>query len=478
MDSSRKIPHKAHSTQTTSPTSGNQPPPDSGKTAAPRVRARSRPDAPSLCVQRPLTQEVLYKTLPAYSAMCKTEQHLITVHHYLKPMIDADVKLSKDLKTYKKGQRGTPEEARADEKYEKAVTSLAQLAHKKSKSPLDVADFLDEESAFASKIYPLTGGIRDTRTGLYAQLVPDTFNSSEYFLCFPGTGAMNNLDKQWSTNIDNFLSDKVPTSFEQAVQLTAEIQQAVIAKEAHLTLVGHSLGGGIANYVGLKLGIESVCFNPAGMGKACLADLDNDITPERVNQQTHLVIEDDLASDSKAMKLLLQMRGHTLPLVGKVYQIPTEHPEYPNDLDAADRHRMDGFSDLYMMARKEKAQLQIAIRNASKKAAPGDGATRQSLAPATTTTTTSSTNTTTTTTTTTVASTDTGTRTHQTLPPMEASEASEETVKERRRQAAREEKKPEAESTAQKSAYVSNDSRTEASRESLTSLQEGSSDND
>lgn len=450
------------------------------------MRTRPRQDASSLCIQRPLTQGVLHKTFAAYSAMIKTEQQLITVQQYLKPMINADAKLSKDLKTYKKGMRHNADEQPDNSKYQNAVAALTRLAEKKHPSRLDVADFLDEKSVFLAKIYPLTGGIRDTGTGFYAQLVSDPLNPSEYFLCFPGTGAMNNLDKQWSTNIDNFLSDKVPKSFVQAVQLTAEIQQAVKAGNGHLTLVGHSLGGGIANYVGLKLDMESVCFNPAGMGKACLDDLANDITPERVNQQTHLVIEDDLVSDSKGMKLLQHMRGHTLPLVGRVYQIPKEHPEYPAELGAADRHRMDGFSDLYMIARKEKAQLQAAIRNAAQKAPPSNGVSAQSPSTSKSTSTSpaaatsSSTNMTTTTTTTTTTSgvpysrSGTGPGARQSLPTMEEQEASEETVKERRRQAAREEKKPETQSVAKNVDEPDDDS----DSRSRASSQEGSSESE
>lgn len=476
MDSSRKVLHNAHPAQTTTPPSGEEPPSESGKPAAPRVRTRSRAETPSLCIQRPLTQEVLYKTQTAYGAMIKTEQHLITVHHYVKPMIDADAKLSKDLKTYKKGTRINAEEVRDSDNYQKAVASLEQLEHKKNRSLLDVADFLDKKSVFHAKIYPLTGGIRDTGTGFYAQLVPDVFNPSTYFLCFPGTGAMNNLDKQWTTNIDNVMSDKVPASFTQALQLTAEILQAVSAVQGHLTLVGHSLGGGIANYVGLKLGMESVCFNPAGMGKACLADLANAITPERVNQQTHLVIEDDLVSDGRAMKWLQQVRGHTLPMVGKVYLIPREHPEYPAEMSAADRHRMDGFHDLYMIARKEKAQLHVAMRNSAKTPTATNPVKAQ--APGTTTTTTTTVTTTAITNTTGAPFSPPSLRAPHPYPHVAEDDASEETVKERRRQAAREEKKPETQTNLRPSVKTSDPSATRSDSGSRTSSHEDSSESD
>ena len=463
--------------------SGSQP----EHTGATQTTPKDTPEpaAPfALCVRRPLTQGVLNHTRPAYDAMIKTERIVINAQQRLKPLIKSDPGLSRDLKTYKKGRRATTQGDDDAGHYQTAVESLSKLTELKNPLPLKTADFLDKKSVFKAKIYPLTGGIRDTHTGLYAQLVPKHLDSKDYFLCFPGTGAMNNLDKQWRTNVVNAIGDTVPKAFRQAVELAAEIAQAVQSDNGTLTLAGHSLGGGIANYVGLKLGLESICFNPAPMGKACVEDVMSDIRQEDVQRQTHLVIEDDLVSDSKPMKLLHQMTGHSVPLVGKIYDIPKDHPEYP-DLSGPERHQLDAFIDLYLVQRQEKSRLLSAFEKSEKKSV----ASHQTQASGMTTTQTTTRTTTTTTTTTTTAGVPVQ-KLHAgpTTPAVAEDEGSEETVKERRRQAAREEKKPDAPTVRQRTARESEppgtDSNTDSNTDSTThsddqaSSPEGFSKND
>ena len=454
MDSSRKLSGASHSAHKEQSHPDANPPTDKTKTH-PKIRtlssSRRGPIPPNidlhsgtdrlsastaLCSRHQITQEILLDTRPAFEALRKTEDLLIATHEKLKPAIKADEKLSSHLKVYKKGTHDIKGKSCDTDEYREAVESLSALAHKKHRPTVNATDFLDQNSNFASKIYPLTGGIRDTKTGLYAQLIPAAAGFSDYFLCFPGTGAMNNLDKQWATNIANFMVDDVPKAYRQAVELAHEIQQAIQAKGGTLKLAGHSLGGGMANYVGLKLGLESVCFNPSPMGKGCLMDLGNDLSPEQVNQQTHLIIEGDLVSDSKGMKLLHQMRGHSTPLVGKVYEIPVDHSEYP-DLKPIDRHQMDAFIDLYLFAKARKARQLAAEKPSKQKQSVPDKTLTATTATDTTTTMTM------TTTTTTVESQRHSRHVRFAGPVTSEEDASEETVRERRRQAAREEKKPE-----------------------------------
>ena len=455
MDNSRKLSGTSHSAHKEQSYPDENPNTDKTK-AHPRIRTLSTSkrasnpsniDLPSdsdrlsassaLCSRHQITQEVLLDTRPAFEALRKTEDLLVATHEKLKPAIKVDETLSSHLKVYKKGAHDPKGKSREKDEYREAVESLSALAHKKHRPTVNAADFLDEKSPFASKIYPLTGGIRDTKTGLYAQLMPSSAGSSDYFLCFPGTGAMNNLDKQWTTNIANFMLDDVPKAYKQAVALAHEMQGVIQSKGGTLKLAGHSLGGGIANYVGLKLGLESVCFNPSPMGKGCLNDLGNDLSQEQVNQQTHLIIQGDLVSDSKGMKLLHQLRGHSTPLVGKVYEIPADHSEYP-DINAIDRHQMDAFIDLYLFAKTRNARQLIAEKQSRQKRSVSD-----TTPTATTVTTTTMTTTTTTTTTTTVEPQRHPRHVRFANPVPVEEDASEETVRERRRQAAREEKKPE-----------------------------------
>ncbi len=60
---------------------------------------------------------------------------------------------------------------------------------------------------------------------------------------------------------------------------------------------GHSLGGGMANYTGLKNGIPSTCFNAAALGPGTR----NDIPKENLNNAkdlaVHVNVRGELISD-------------------------------------------------------------------------------------------------------------------------------------------------------------------------------------
>jgi acetyl esterase/lipase len=80
--------------------------------------------------------------------------------------------------------------------------------------------------------------------------------------------------KQIKVDIDQVLNQrKVPAAYKQAVELAAELIKETGGFGSEITVTGQSMGGGIANYVGLKLGIKSVCYNAAALGGAAIQDL-------------------------------------------------------------------------------------------------------------------------------------------------------------------------------------------------------------
>jgi putative lipase involved disintegration of autophagic bodies len=73
----------------------------------------------------------------------------------------------------------------------------------------------------------------------------------------------------------------------QALELAKTIQDKLAAKGQTLELTGHSMGGGVANYVGLKLNLPAVCYNSAALGRACLKDI-GEANLENLKKQTHI----------------------------------------------------------------------------------------------------------------------------------------------------------------------------------------------
>jgi hypothetical protein len=128
------------------------------------------------------------------------------------------------------------------------------------------------DSHLRTKLDPLTGIFRDTKTGLYAELKP--LKDGNFALCFGSTGVGRMISKQIKVDIDQVLNQKkVPAAYTQAVDLAAELIKEVCLFGSEITVTGQSMGGGIANYVGLKLGIKSVCYNAAALGGAAIQDL-------------------------------------------------------------------------------------------------------------------------------------------------------------------------------------------------------------
>ena len=163
------------------------------------------------------------------------------------------------------------------------------------------------ESPLNTNLDPLTGVFRDSKTGLYAELKPLGSTPGKYALCFGSTGVGRMTMKQIKVDIAQVLNKtKVPAAYEQAAKLAAEL---IKETGAEITVTGQSMGGGLANYVGMKLGIESVCYNPAALGQAAIKDLEKNgcITVENLNIQKIIRQKGDIVSGEKNQKKIARL---------------------------------------------------------------------------------------------------------------------------------------------------------------------------
>jgi hypothetical protein len=232
---------------------------------------------------------------------------------------------------------------------------------------------LPTESPFRHLLDPFTGGIRDVQTGLYAELHVDKA-SDDLVLVFPGTGAADMNTKQWLTNLAQFSGQgEVPAMYAQAAALAKEIQtlQAKFSfddsSQGGLQLVGHSLGGGIANYVGLKHDIPATCYNAAALGRSCLKDL-GEIPEERIVQQTHIHFKGDTVSSKKTQSRLATLLTVVWQVeivaprhIGVIYDLKPQ--DSTRNLDFWGRHRSSAFDAHYYPEAAAIAEL-IALKYA------------------------------------------------------------------------------------------------------------------
>jgi hypothetical protein len=164
--------------------------------------------------------------------------------------------------------------------------------------------------------------------------------------------------KQWLTNLAQFSGQgEVPAMYAQAAALAKDIKdvQNTLSfgdkSPGGLQLVGHSLGGGIANYVGLKHDIPATCYNAAALGRSCLKDL-GDISEDRIAQQTHIHFKGDTVSSKKTQSRLAILLSVVWQVdivaprhIGVIYDLKPQ--VWTKNLDFWGRHRSPAFDDHY-----------------------------------------------------------------------------------------------------------------------------------
>ncbi len=213
-----------------------------------------------------------------------------------------------------------------------------------------IHELLGKDKTLEGKINKEKGAFQDHATGLYFEIHTKKQKKAElpaYVVAFPGTGIPGMIGTQWTNNIRQITGrGGVPPAYRQAEQLIAQITLH-LPPGATLELTGHSLGGGIANYVGLKHDLPSTCFNAAALGKGCLEDL-GDIPRDRLEKQLHLRIKSDWMSSARVLKKIQTLSSSLIPYaprqVGKVYTLPNKHA---GSLDFRDQHVSAAFRDFY-----------------------------------------------------------------------------------------------------------------------------------
>ncbi len=208
----------------------------------------------------------------------------------------------------------------------------------------------DPESPLLRFVSPINGDFRAPKEGVIAGL-RDVGEAGKTVptLTFPGTGAGSMIRAQLRTNYQQFSGKGgVPAAYDLGLMLAERCRDALKNQRPDgesLVLSGHSLGGGIASYVGARIaepqnGYQPRCylFNPAALGGKVLAALNElpDLAKRVANQKIIRVKNDHVSSPAMQERLTAMLAVRTLRRIvvprhlGKIYVIPREMLDAPN----------------------------------------------------------------------------------------------------------------------------------------------------
>ncbi len=169
----------------------------------------------------------------------------------------------------------------------------------------EMEKLLPKESPLRNKLDAMTGAFRDPGTGLYADLKKiGEGEEAKNVLILGGTGVGKMTGKQVLADVGQGIGG-IPANYKQAAQLGATLQTA-LGEGENFETAGHSLGGGLANYVGLKLGVPNTGFNSAALGPGTR----NDIPPENLARAKDLALHVNVRGE--AISDIGAINGHSI----------------------------------------------------------------------------------------------------------------------------------------------------------------------
>ena len=173
------------------------------------------------------------------------------------------------------------------------------------------------------------GLIYDKKSGLVMTLFVDT-DYNQFKLVFGGTFSGRMLKqgttklKFWQviTDVENFIGVGIPKAYQQA-EAAAKLAKSQFPPDC-LTLTGHSLGGGLAQYASCMHQIPANCFASAAIGKAVLKDLlkKGKLNPEWIRNNIFqvMVMMDPINNPKGTASLRLQF---ALTNLGSRFRLPS-----------------------------------------------------------------------------------------------------------------------------------------------------------
>ena len=185
---------------------------------------------------------------------------------------------------------------------------------------------------------------RNLISGLHAS----TFSMSEangrrkIAIVFEGTNMKSVRD--WLTNISQLSNtpiSNIPNQYNEALKYADKIIKKYDNENTIITICGHSLGGGLAQFSAGTLGARAYTFNTAGLGPVSALTVlqkGNFANAEIVHIITEGVVIDDIGSVKRKKELVSSIGA----VLGNVYTVPIEN-DRPMSIGAL--HNMEKLRD-------------------------------------------------------------------------------------------------------------------------------------
>jgi hypothetical protein len=255
-----------------------------------------------------------------------------------------------------------------------AAGIIAQALILKASNALDsngrckLLDLLADRPDLQKYVSPINGDFRAPTIGVVAGLRhADKDGVAVPTLAFPGTGAGAMIRSQLRINFQQVLrGDRPPAAYGLAVDLAQTIKgklSTAVNGTANFTLTGHSLGGGMASFVGASIARPKENFvpncylyNPAALGGGSIKHLNKQFPDDLADRTAkHVVIRvkyDQVSSPKMQHRLAAVVnffkRG-TIAVprhLGKVYVIARDLLKKSHQ-SLATLHRLESFKDVY-----------------------------------------------------------------------------------------------------------------------------------
>jgi hypothetical protein len=176
---------------------------------------------------------------------------------------------------------------------------------------------------------------RDYGTGFHAGVYQGP--GGQVVIAYEGTKSI----PDWFNNIKQITDlSGTPDQYKQALVLAREIKKQYNAED--IILVGHSLGGGLAQYAGAMEGLETVTFNHAGLWLTTYLNVKLRGDAGR-SPMTHVVSQGFIFKDQEFVKSKQDLVSRLGIHLGEIIRVPMQSADGKADISY--RHNMQNLRD-------------------------------------------------------------------------------------------------------------------------------------
>lgn len=203
----------------------------------------------------------------------------------------------------------------------------------------------------------------DPNSGIHAVTYRDR-EGGGLVVAFAGTDFAHVGDRQ--ADAENYFKKNgdAPKQYRQALEF---VEKEKARCKCEVVVTGHSLGGGLASYVGGVMGLEAWAFNPAGLGKSTYKDVKH---PSKItslfvsNDPVHAIDKKKTKNPGKSVFFNFERKGNPVKKILDSHSMGL----FREDLALA----ASGSSKPYKQPKKEEKSARAKKKSEPKKRVPAE----------------------------------------------------------------------------------------------------------